>query len=103
MTHLLSRHVDATEAEVWSRLHDVSRQESVPRSHVQHRRVTRQQLREVTRQNPDSSTIHSVLMREVQHQRRRRPRMLAKKLERIVCTPSVANITPGMVSRSVDR
>ena len=77
-------------------------EQAVAAAHVEHRRTARQQRCDVARQHPDAAPEDEVRMEPADEAHRRRsPRMLKKKLESTVCTPSVTRIVPGITQRIV--
>jgi hypothetical protein len=49
----------------------------------------------------DAPGVHKPAVHLPERHRRRNPRMLRKKLEKIVWTPSAVSVTPGMTQRIV--
>src|SRR5262249_30485768 len=109
-----SHDVDAANSKVRAMVDDTPRQKPVAGSYVEHGCVPWDKLGEMPREHANPPSVNETAMRDVEHhgrrrpmdvahQRLRRPRILAKKLDSTVCTPSDVSIAPGIERRSVAR
>lgn len=89
--------------EIGSPVVELLRNETVARPDVHDGRAARQEIREVRTQDVGSSWVHvpGVHWTEERHSRFK-PRMLMKKLARIVCEPSASRVVAGMMRRIHD-
>lgn len=96
-------YVDTSNRDVWPQLLKASGEPAVAASNIQHVRPLGDVVREQRCETPQTGAVDQPAVQCIQRGLHRRfmPRMLIRKEEKMVWTPSAVSVTPGMTVRMV--